>query len=122
MTEQITLNDGAAIPQLGLGVWQVDPAITAEVVSWGIEAGYRLIDTAEGYDNEEGVGQAIRTPACREASCSSPRSCAMAAHQRDAALRAFDETMHKLGIEQIDMFLIHWPVPARTNMSRRGRR
>ncbi len=59
MPEQIPLNDGSTIPQLGLGVWQVDPAITAEVVSWGIEAGYRSIDTAEGYGNEEGVGQAI---------------------------------------------------------------
>ncbi|TIU07838.1 MAG: aldo/keto reductase, partial [Mesorhizobium sp.] len=59
--EQITLNDGLAIPQVGLGVWQVDPAVTAKIVSWGIEAGYRLIDTAEGYRNEEGVGQAIRT-------------------------------------------------------------
>ncbi|RWK73601.1 MAG: aldo/keto reductase, partial [Mesorhizobium sp.] len=60
-TEQITLNDGSAIPQIGLGVWQVDPAITAQVVGWGIRTGYRLIDTAEGYQNEEGVGQAIRT-------------------------------------------------------------
>ncbi|TIP43800.1 MAG: aldo/keto reductase, partial [Mesorhizobium sp.] len=60
MPEQLKLNDGSTIPQIGLGVWQVDPAITAKVVRWGIEAGYRLIDTAEGYRNEEGVGEAIR--------------------------------------------------------------
>ena len=57
----LTLNDGNTIPQLGLGVWQVKQGITARVVRDGIKAGYRLIDTAEGYDNEEGVGEAIRT-------------------------------------------------------------
>ena len=57
MPEPIKLNDGDSIPQLGLGVWQVDPAVTAKVVGWAIEAGYRSIDTAEGYNNEEGVGR-----------------------------------------------------------------
>jgi 2,5-diketo-D-gluconate reductase A len=52
MTTYITLNDGSSIPQLGLGVWQVDPASTAQVVGWGIQAGYRSVDTAEGYGNE----------------------------------------------------------------------
>lgn len=56
----VALNDGNSIPQLGLGVWQVDPAITARVVADGIDAGYRSIDTAEGYNNEEGVGQATQ--------------------------------------------------------------
>ena len=79
MPDLITLNDGSSIPQLGLGVWQVDPAITAQVVGWGIEAGYRSIDTAEGYGNEEGVGQAIRTAGVpRKRTFSSPRSCATA--------------------------------------------
>ena len=110
--EQITLNDGSAIPQIGLGVWQVDPAITAQVVSWGIEAGYRLIDTAEGYQNEEGVGQAIRTAGVPRSELFITSKLRNGAHQRDAALRAFDETMNKLGIEQIDLFLIHWPVPS----------
>lgn len=110
--EQITLNDGSAIPQMGLGVWQVDPAITAQVVSWGIEAGYRLIDTAEGYQNEEGVGQAIRTAGVPRSELFITSKLRNGAHQRDAALRAFDETMNKLGIEKIDLFLIHWPVPS----------
>ena len=113
MTEQITLNDGAAIPQLGLGVWQVDPAITAEVVGWGIEAGYRLIDTAEGYGNEAGVGQAIRTAAVPRSELFITSKLRNGGHQRDDALRSFDDTMRKLGIEQIDMFLIHWPIPSR---------
>ncbi|GLS37395.1 oxidoreductase [Mesorhizobium tianshanense] len=112
MPEQIPLNDGSAIPRLGLGVWQVDPAITAQVVSWGIQTGYRLIDTAEGYQNEEGVGQAIRTAGVARSELFITSKLRNGAHQRDAALRAFDETMNKLGIEQIDLFLIHWPVPS----------
>ncbi|UVK37752.1 aldo/keto reductase [Mesorhizobium sp. AR10] len=110
--EQIALNDGSAIPPLGLGVWQVDPAITAKVVNWGIQAGYRLIDTAEGYGNEEGVGQAIRTAGVPRGELFITSKLRNGAHQRDAALKAFDETMSKLGIKQIDLFLIHWPVPS----------
>ncbi|MBZ9859788.1 aldo/keto reductase [Mesorhizobium sp. CA12] len=112
MPEQLKLNDGATIPQIGLGVWQVDPEITAKVVRWGIEAGYRLIDTAEGYRNEEGVGEAIRAAGVPRAELFITSKLRNGAHQRDAALRAFDETMQKLGIDQIDLFLIHWPVPS----------
>ncbi|WP_137933868.1 aldo/keto reductase [Mesorhizobium comanense] len=112
MTDQISLNDGTAIPQLGLGVWQVDQDIAAKVVGWGIEAGYRLIDTAEGYNNEEGVGEAIRTAGVPRQELYITSKLRNGAHQRDAALRAFDDTMKKLGIEQLDLFLIHWPVPS----------
>ncbi|TPK89428.1 aldo/keto reductase [Mesorhizobium sp. B2-4-17] len=112
MPEQITLNDGATIPQLGLGVWQVDHDITAQVVGWAIKAGYRLIDTAEGYQNEEGVGEAIRGAAVPRSELFITSKLRNGAHQRDAALRAFDDTMTKLGIEQLDLFLIHWPVPS----------
>ncbi|WP_200950966.1 MULTISPECIES: aldo/keto reductase [unclassified Mesorhizobium] len=112
MPAQIALNDGSAVPQLGLGVWQVDQDITAEVVGWGIEAGYRLIDTAEGYQNEEGVGEAIRSAGVPRRELFITSKLRNATHQRDAALRAFDETMGKLGIEQLDLFLIHWPVPS----------
>ncbi|TGS16078.1 aldo/keto reductase [Mesorhizobium sp. M2E.F.Ca.ET.209.01.1.1] len=112
MPEQLTLNDGATIPQIGLGVWQVEPSITAKVVRWGIDAGYRLIDTAEGYRNEEGVGEAIRAAGVPRNELFITSKLRNGAHQRDAALRAFDDTMQKLGIDQIDLFLIHWPVPA----------
>ncbi|RUX98536.1 aldo/keto reductase [Mesorhizobium sp. M2A.F.Ca.ET.040.01.1.1] len=111
MPEQLTLNDGSTIPQIGLGVWQVDPDITAKVVRWGIEAGYRLIDTAEGYRNEEGVGKAIRAAGVPRNELFITSKLRNGAHQRDAALRAFDDTMQKLGIDRIDLFLIHWPVP-----------
>jgi 2,5-diketo-D-gluconate reductase A len=112
MPEQLKLNDGSTIPQIGLGVWQVDPDITSEVVRWGIEAGYRLIDTAEGYSNEEGVGEAIRAAGVPRSELFITSKLRNGAHQRDAALRAFDDTMRKLGIDQIDLFLIHWPVPS----------
>lgn len=112
MSEQLKLNDGATIPQIGLGVWQVDPDITAKVVRWGIEAGYRLIDTAEGYRNEEGVGEAIRAAGLPRSELFITSKLRNGGHQRDAALRAFDDTMEKLGIDRIDLFLIHWPVPS----------
>ncbi|RVD61597.1 aldo/keto reductase [Mesorhizobium sp. M2D.F.Ca.ET.185.01.1.1] len=112
MPEQLKLNDGSTIPQIGLGVWQVEPSITAKVVRWGIEAGYRLIDTAEGYRNEEGVGEAIRAAGVPRSELFITSKLRNGAHQRDAALRAFDDTMQKLGIDRIDLFLIHWPVPA----------
>ncbi|CDX40355.1 2,5-diketo-D-gluconate reductase A [Mesorhizobium sp. SOD10] len=112
MPEQLKLNDGSTIPQIGLGVWQVDPDITANVVRWGIEAGYRLIDTAEGYRNEEGVGEAIRSAGVPRSELFITSKLRNGGHQRDAALRAFDDTMQKLGIDQIDLFLIHWPVPS----------
>jgi 2,5-diketo-D-gluconate reductase A len=112
MPEQVNLNDGTSIPQLGLGVWQVDPDITAKVVGWGIEAGYRLVDTAEGYRNEEGVGEAIRAAGIPRDELCVTSKLRNGAHARDAALRAFDDTMEKLGLEKIDLFLIHWPVPS----------
>lgn len=115
MPAELTLNDGATIPRIGLGVWQVDPDITAKVVRWGIEAGYRLIDTAEGYRNEEGVGEAIRSAGVARKDLFITSKLRNGAHRRDDALRAFDDTMAKLGIDQIDLFLIHWPVPSHNN-------
>lgn len=108
----VKLRDGNVIPQLGLGVWQVDPAITARVVSDAIKAGYRSIDTAEGYQNEEGVGEAIRSAGVPRSELFITSKLRNGGHARDLALKAFDETMSKLGIEQLDLFLIHWPVPS----------
>jgi len=112
MTDRIELNDGTSIPQLGLGVWQVDPNITAKVVGWAIESGYRSIDTAEGYGNEEGVGEAIRAASVPRSELYITSKLRNGAHRRDDALRAFDDTMKKLGVEQLDLFLIHWPLPS----------
>ncbi|QMV01192.1 aldo/keto reductase [Devosia sp. D6-9] len=114
MAEQtkVTLRDGNVIPQIGLGVWQVDPAITERVVTDGIKAGYRSIDTAEGYGNEEGVGAAIRNAGVARSELFITSKLRNGGHARDLALKSFDDTMKKLGIADIDMFLIHWPVPS----------
>ncbi len=108
----IPLNDGNSIPQLGMGVWQVDPKDTARVVTDGIKAGFRLIDTAEGYDNEEGVGDAIRKAEVPREELFITTKLRNGAHGRDAALKAFDKSMKALGLERLDLFLIHWPVPS----------
>ncbi len=108
----LKLNDGNSIPQLGLGVWQVPPEITARVVVDGIKAGYRSIDTAEGYNNEEGVGEAIRQAGVARSELFITSKLRNGGHARDLALKSFDETMQKLGLDQLDLFLIHWPVPS----------
>src|SRR3569623_1127318 len=100
----LKLNDGNSLPQLGLGVWQVDPEITARVVRDGIAAGYRLIDTAEGYNNEAGVGEAIRTAGVPRNELFITSKLSHGGHARDAALKSFDATMKALGIEQLDLF------------------
>ena len=108
----LKLNDGNTIPQLGLGVWQVPAEITARVVTDGIKAGYRSIDTAEGYDNEAGVGEAIRQAGVARSELFITSKLRNGGHARDLALKSFDETMQKLGLDQLDLFLIHWPVPS----------
>ena len=110
---RLTLNDGHSIPQLGLGVWQVPPEITERVVIDGIKAGYRSIDTAEGYNNEEGVGAAIRNAGVPRDDLFITSKLRNGGHARDLALKHFDETMQKLGIDVLDLFLIHWPIPSR---------
>ncbi len=115
MTQQptIILNDGNVIPQLGFGVWQVPPDITAKCCSEALRAGYRSIDTAEGYQNEEGVGQALREAGVPRSEVFVTSKLRNGAHRRDDTLMAFDDTMRKLGIDRLDLFLIHWPAPTR---------
>ncbi len=108
----IKLRDGNSIPQLGLGVWQVDPAITARVVADAIAVGYRSIDTAEGYHNEEGVGEGIKRSGVARSELFITSKLRNGGHARNLALSSFDATMKALGIEQLDLFLIHWPVPS----------
>jgi 2,5-diketo-D-gluconate reductase A len=108
----IALRDGNSLPQLGLGVWQVPPETTARVVSDGIEIGYRSIDTAEGYNNEEGVGQAIAEADVPRDELFITSKLRNGGHAYDDAMRSFDETMRKLRLEQLDLFLIHWPLPS----------
>jgi len=108
----LTMNDGRAIPQLGFGVFQVPPEQTAQAVSTALEAGYRLIDTAEGYQNEEGVGAALRRGGLPRDEVFVTTKLTNSAHGADRALRAFEGSLHALGLDEVDLFLIHWPVPA----------
>lgn len=105
------MNDGIAIPQLGLGVFQVPPDQTAEPVTVALDAGYRLIDTAQGYGNEEGVGRAVADSDVPRDEIFVTTKLTNSEHGRDKALRAFDESMGKLGLDVLDLFLIHWPLP-----------
>ncbi|MDI2129977.1 aldo/keto reductase [Yinghuangia seranimata] len=108
----ITLSNGVQIPQLGFGVWQVPPAETEVAVRTAIEAGYRSIDTAAAYENETGVGAAI-------AACGVPRDQLFVTTKLwnrqqgyDTTLRAFETSLERLGLEYLDLYLIHWPMPA----------
>ncbi len=107
----ITLNDQTTIPQLGFGTFQVPPEQTAETVGKALEVGYRHIDTAEMYQNEEGVGEAIRASGIPRDELYVTSKLNNGFHRPDDARRAFDETMAKLGLDQLDLFLIHWPLP-----------
>jgi 2,5-diketo-D-gluconate reductase A len=109
----IALNNGTSIPQLGFGVFQVPPEDTAEVTAQALEVGYRHIDTAEMYQNEAGVGEAIRSSGIARDELYVTSKLNNTFHEPDAARRAFDETMAKLGLDRIDLFLIHWPLPTR---------
>jgi 2,5-diketo-D-gluconate reductase A len=107
----ITLNDGVEIPQLGFGVFQIPPEETAEAVRTALEVGYRHIDTAEMYGNEKEVGQAVRESGIPREEVFVTSKLNNSFHRRDDALRAFDRTMEDLGFEQLDLFLVHWPLP-----------
>jgi 2,5-diketo-D-gluconate reductase A len=107
----IELNDGHTIPQLGFGVFQIDPGETAEAVAEALRVGYRHVDTAEMYGNEEGVGEAIRASGIDRSEVFVTSKLNNSFHEPDAARRAFDETLQALGFDYVDLFLIHWPLP-----------
>jgi 2,5-diketo-D-gluconate reductase A len=107
----IELNDGNHIPQLGFGVFQIDPADTAEAVAAALEIGYRHIDTAEMYENEAGVGEGLRASGLDRGDVFITSKLTNAAHAPDAARAAFDDTLRALGTDYVDLFLIHWPLP-----------
>ena len=107
----IDLNDANQIAQLGFGVFQIDPAETAQAVTTALEAGYRHIDTAQMYGNERGVGEAIRASGLGRDEVFVTSKLNNGYHRPDDARRAFDETLAQLGSDYVDLFLIHWPLP-----------
>ena len=107
----ITLNDGNTIPQLGFGVFQIEPENTVEAVSETLGIGYRHIDTAEMYGNEREVGEAIRASGLDRGEVFVTSKLSNAFHEPDDARRAFDTTLSDLGFDYVDLFLIHWPLP-----------
>ncbi|WP_432478298.1 aldo/keto reductase [Nocardioides sp. GXQ0305] len=109
----ITLHDQTTIPQLGFGVFQVPPADTARAVSEALEAGYRHIDTAQMYGNEAGVGEALAAAGLPREEVYVTSKLSNASHRPDDARRSFEETLERLRLDRIDLFLIHWPLPTR---------
>ncbi len=111
MVPTITLNDGVRIPQLGFGTFQIDPARTAETVKAALDTGYRHVDTAQMYGNEEGVGKAIADSGIARDELFVTTKLNNDGHGRDEALKRLEESLDKLGLEYVDLYLIHWPQP-----------
>jgi 2,5-diketo-D-gluconate reductase A len=107
----IDLGDGNKIPQLGFGVFQIDPAETAEAVAEALRVGYRHIDTAEMYENEAGVGEGVRASKLDRSEIFVTSKLNNGAHEPDDARRAFEGSLDALGFDYVDLFLIHWPLP-----------
>jgi 2,5-diketo-D-gluconate reductase A len=107
----LVMNNGLQIPQLGFGVFLVPPEETKRAVTEALDAGYRLIDTAQGYRNEEGVGAAIAESDVPRDELFITTKLTNSEHGYDTTLAAFDGSMDKLGIDVLDLFLIHWPLP-----------
>ena len=109
MSRTITLNDGVEIPQLGLGVWQVGDEEATGVVLTALEAGYRHVDSAQGYHNEVGVGRAIAQSGLPRDQIFVTTKLTNEFHARDDARRATRQSLEKLGLDYVDLYLIHWP-------------
>ena len=109
----VTLNNGVQIPQLGFGVWQVPDAETAAAVGTALEAGYRSIDTAAIYGNEKGTGAAIAASGLRREDLFVTTKLWNSDQGHDRTLAGFDASLEKLGLDHVDLYLIHWPTPER---------
>jgi 2,5-diketo-D-gluconate reductase A len=109
----IQLNDGNSIPQLGFGVFQIEPADTAAAVVTALETGYRHIDTAEMYGNEKQVGEGVRASGIDRAEVFVTSKLNNGFHRPDDARAAFERTLADLDLGYLDLFLIHWPLPTR---------
>jgi 2,5-diketo-D-gluconate reductase A len=109
----VTLNDQRTIPQLGFGVFQVPPKQTQATVEAALEVGYRHIDTAQMYGNEAEVGSAVAASGIPREELWITTKLNNGFHRPDDVRRAFAESLDRLGLDQVDLFLIHWPLPTR---------
>jgi 2,5-diketo-D-gluconate reductase A len=107
----VTLNNGVEIPQLGFGVFQIEPENTREAVLVALETGYRHIDTAEMYGNEKQVGEAVRDSSVPREEVFVTSKLNNGYHAHDDALSAFARSLDDLGFDYLDLFLVHWPLP-----------
>ncbi|MEZ5830901.1 MAG: aldo/keto reductase [Dongiaceae bacterium] len=107
----IRLSDGVEIPQIGLGVWQVENALAPKVVKAAIDAGYRSIDTAAIYGNEDGVGAGIRAAGVPREQLFVTTKLWNDRHGAQNTFKAFDDSLKRLRLDYVDLFLIHWPTP-----------
>jgi diketogulonate reductase-like aldo/keto reductase/peptidoglycan/LPS O-acetylase OafA/YrhL len=110
---RLLLNDGNSLPQLGFGVWQIDNAKAPEIIGNAINAGYRLIDTAANYGNEAGVGRSLKRAVVPRNEIVVTTKLRNEAHGYDQTMRAFDLSVANLGLDVVDLYLIHWPCPQR---------
>jgi diketogulonate reductase-like aldo/keto reductase len=109
----IILNNGVEMPQLGFGVWQVPDDEAERAVATALESGYRSIDTAAIYGNEEGTGKAVNASGIAREELFVTTKLWNSDQGYDSALRAFDTSLDKLGLDYVDLYLIHWPTPSK---------
>ncbi len=107
----VSFHDGRSAPRIGLGLWQVDDDTATSVVATALDLGYRSIDTAAVYGNEAGVGRAIAQSAIKREDIFVATKLWNDSHGHDSTLAACHESLEKLGLDYIDLYLIHWPVP-----------
>ena len=108
----LPFHDGRSIPQLGYGVFKVDPDIAADVTAQALTAGYRHIDTARAYDNEEGVGRAVAEAGIAREDLFITTKLWNDSHAYDDAIAACEASLERLGLDYLDLYLVHWAVPA----------
>ncbi|MFD8494532.1 aldo/keto reductase [Amycolatopsis sp. NPDC059657] len=109
----VELANGGTIPQFGLGVFQIPPDDTAEVVREALEAGYRHLDTAQMYRNEKGVGEGVAKSGVAREDVFITTKLANDAHGYDNAINALEGSLQRLGTDYVDLYLIHWPLPGK---------
>lgn len=107
----VTLSNGVRMPGIGLGTWPMDDAQAAGAVASALAAGYRLIDTAENYGNEHGVGEGIRASGVARDEVFLTTKFNRQWHSKDGVRQACEASLRRLGMDYIDLFLIHWPIP-----------